>query len=198
MTTHWGPRQWYWYHSLSYHAPEKCSLQEQKVYLETLVIMTKLLPCQKCYDHFNKTCQKVKINFQTKEKMIHWFIEMHNHVNKRLKKDHVTREEADQLYQNEINHLYLNQYLQYHCNRAIFGHAPINLVVELVKRLFHLYPCLECRNVMLKYLRHHPLEYFGNNIPTFTKWVNNFFQRQNLEKHFEKKWKQLPIRLRRK
>jgi len=198
MTDYWGPRQWYWYHTISHDAPEECDQAQQKLYLETLMLMTKLLPCTDCYNHFNQICQKKKMDFKTRENLISWFFEVHNQVNKRLDKPKVTRKVINKLYQKKINHLKLNQYLQYHCNRAIYGHASLDLVVKLMYRLIRLYPCKKCRKVFKKYLSQHPLEYFGSNIVVFKKWVNNFFDHQELDKHFQTSWKTLPINLRRK
>uniref|UniRef100_A0A6C0E8H2 thiol oxidase n=1 Tax=viral metagenome TaxID=1070528 RepID=A0A6C0E8H2_9ZZZZ len=197
MSSYWGPRQWYWYHIMSYNAPDKCDKKETQIYIETLILMTKLLPCDKCYNHFNKMCREKKLNFTGKEEMITWFIDVHNQVNIRLKKPIVTREDADKIYiHTNINHGYLNQYILYHCNRGMYGHSPINLVVQLITRLIYLYPCLECRELLIKYLQEHPLQYFGSDKYTFAKWVNNLFSRQDLEKHYQKKWKKIPMKFR--
>lgn len=198
MTYYWGPRQWYWYHRMSYNAPEKCSLPVQKDYLESLVLMTKLLPCMDCYDHFNKICQNKKIDFNTRENMIDWFIDVHNQVNKRLGKPNFSRENANELYQKKIDHLKLNQYIQYQCNRAIYGHTSFELVVKLMNKLIELYPCKKCRKNLKKYLSQHPLQYFGSNVVIFKKWFYNFFNNQDLGKHFENNWKILPMKLQRK
>jgi hypothetical protein len=196
MTSYWGPRQWCWYHSLSYNAPEKCNFKEQKVYMETVILMTKLLPCDKCYKHFDKMCHNKKISFNGKEEMINWFIDVHNQVNIRLEKPVVTRDVVDQIYLNKINHGYLNQYILYHCNRAMYGHSPLNMVVQLINRLIYLYPCQECRELLIIYVKEHPLQYFGGDKFIFTKWVNNLFSNQDLEIHYKKKWKKIPIRFR--
>jgi hypothetical protein len=201
MSSYWGPRQWYWYHIMSYNAPEKCNKFQEKIYIDTLVLMTKLIPCDKCFNHFDKMCHDKKLKFEGKEDMITWFIDVHNQVNLRLEKPIISREDADKIYLNNnndinINHTYLNQYIIYHCHRGMYGHSPLNLVVQLISRLIYLYPCQECREILLLYLKTHPLNYFGNDKYTFSKWVHNLFSRQDTEKHYQKNWKKIPIKIR--
>lgn len=191
MTSYWGSRQWYWYHVLSYKSPETFTIDDQKLYYEILYVMTRLLPCNHCYSHFNELTKSHQIKFSNREEMIEWFITAHNIVNKRLGKKKVKRKKADKLYlDQQIDHQLLNEFLKYHCQRAIYGHSPLNLVVQMMIRLIYKYPCKKCRKVLKKYLNKHPLGYYGKNTVLFKKWYINLFEKQS-KGHFKNDWKEL-------
>jgi len=98
MSKYWGNRQWYWYHLISYTSPETFDVPIKKFYLELIILMTELLPCQKCHKHFKSYIKQTSANFNNRETFIEWFITAHNHVNKSLDKPTFTREESDNLY----------------------------------------------------------------------------------------------------
>ena len=98
MSAYWGNRQWYWYHIMSYTSPEVIDLKNKKFYVELLFLMTTLLPCQKCYNHFTSYLKKTPVDFNNRETMIKWFITAHNHVNKLLNKPIISLEESNNLY----------------------------------------------------------------------------------------------------
>ena len=98
MSKYWGNRQWYWYHLISYTSPETFDVPIKKFYLELIILMTELLPCQKCHTHFTSYIKQTSANFNNKETFIDWFITAHNHVNKSLNKPSFTKEEANNLY----------------------------------------------------------------------------------------------------
>jgi cytidine deaminase len=207
MTSYWGNRQWYWYHLISYSAPEKIELPIERIYIELLYYMTKLLPCHKCYDHFKEHVKKYPIKFNSRDNMIKWFIEMHNEVNISLNKKIYTLEEANQIYLEmdddsikesksklklkPINHLYLNQFIKYHSDRAVYNHASLILTVKMTRILINIYPCQICREIIKEYDSFNPLVIYGSTIPTFRKWIDNFFNHQDLSNHFCKNWKNM-------
>ena len=61
MSQYWGNRQWYWYHLVSYTSPDTLGIPVKKFYRDFIYLMTKLIPCEKCYGHF-KLYLKVIIN----------------------------------------------------------------------------------------------------------------------------------------
>jgi cytidine deaminase len=211
MTTYWGNRQWYWYHLISYTAPEQIDLPIQKIYIDLLYYMTKLLPCSKCYNHFKEHVKKYPINFSSRNNMIKWFNNMHNEVNLSLNKPHMTLEDANNIYLElelpkddtsisssstafklkPINHLYLNQFIKYHSDRAVYGHASLILTVKMIIILIVIYPCEICRNIIKEYNNNNSLLIYGSTIPTFRKWIDNFFNYQDLNNHFCKNWKNM-------
>jgi len=228
MSAYWGNRQWYWYHIISYTAPLQIEQPIQKIYIELLYYMTKLLPCPKCYNHFKEHVRKYPINFTTRSNMIKWFIDMHNEVNLSLNKKIYSLEEVDDIYleieqqqqsqpqpQNEnetenetekqeenqqpepqkklkpINHLYLNQFIKYHSDRAVFAHSSLILTVKMIRILINIYPCQTCREIIKEYDHNYPLLIYGSSIPIFRKWIDNFFNPQDLSNHFCKNWKHM-------
>ncbi len=208
MSSYWGNRQWYWYHLISYTAPEQIDISIQKIYIELLYYMTKLLPCPKCYNHFKEHVKKYPINFTSRNNMIKWFIDMHNEVNLSLGKKIYSIEEANDIYLENntyntsenaettlqlkpINHLYLNQFIKYHSDRAVFGHASLILTVKMIRIIINIYPCQICRDIIKEYDDNNPLIIYGVSIPTFRKWIDNFFNCQDLSNHFCKNWKNM-------
>lgn len=103
MSKYWGNRQWYWYHLISYTSPNTFDIQTKKFYLELILLMTELLPCHKCHQHFTSYIKQTSANFNNRETFIDWFITAHNHVNKSLDKQIFTKEEADNLYLEKEN-----------------------------------------------------------------------------------------------
>ncbi len=204
MSKYWGNRQWYWYHTLSYTSPEILSNTDKKLYTEIIYLMTKLLPCPICYGHFVDYLKKNPIDFTDRKTMIEWFFTAHNFVNSSLKKKILTKEEADDIYiKNDskeldsnyelktINHSYLNEFIKYHAERAIYNYGPYVYVAKLIERLIHIYPCKQCRDVILEYNKKNPIRILGTNPITFRKWYFNFFDKQNLSNHFTYNWKNI-------
>jgi hypothetical protein len=211
MSAYWGNRQWYWYHLISYTAPEQIDIPIQKIYIELLYYMTKLLPCPKCYNHFKEHVKNYPINFDSRNNMIKWFVDMHNEVNLSLNKKIYTLEEANETYLEidnnndndnnsepilsfklkSINHLYLNQFIKYHSDRAVYGHASLLLTVKMIRILITIYPCKICRDIIKEYDANNPLLIYGATITTFRKWIDNFFNYQDLSNHFCKNWKNM-------
>ena len=209
MSQYWGNRQWYWYHLISYTSPEKLTVTGKKNYLEFIYLMTQLLPCHKCYDHFKLYLKNTPINFDDRQSMIEWFVNAHNHVNQRLEKPLLTIEDANKLYLKpksngliensdqeleelkDINHLFLNQFIKYHVDRALYNHSSMILVSRLIEKLIYLYPCKICRDILIEYNRLNPVKICGTYHPAFRKWYSNFFDQQDFSKHFVKKWKNL-------
>ena len=103
MSKYWGNRQWYWYHLISYTSPKTFDIPIKKFYLELIILMTELLPCHKCHQHFKTYIKQTSANFNNRETFIEWFITAHNHVNKSLDNPTFTREEADNLYLEKEN-----------------------------------------------------------------------------------------------
>ena len=227
MSQYWGNRQWYWYHIMSYTAPEKIDIKNKKFYVELIYLMTILLPCKKCYEHFTEYLKKNPIDFNSRETMIKWFNTAHNFVNTSLSKPIITLDDANKIYlknfessnlesnvlnkldinnenknenKNEnnintnlknVNHSYLNEFIKYHAERGIYRHEPFYYVAKMIERLIIVYPCLQCKEVIMEYNKKNPLSIYGKNIVTFRKWFYNFFNKQDLSKHFVHNWKNM-------
>lgn len=227
MSQYWGNRQWYWYHIMSYTAPEQIDVKNKKLYLEILYLTTMLLPCKKCNQHFTEYLKKTPIDFDSRESMIRWFNTSHNFVNDSLHKPIISLEESHKIYlknsenvnleRNDltllninndfensclinpkinsnlksINHSYLNEFIKYHAERGIYGHEPFYYVTKMIERLIAVYPCLQCREVIVEYNKKNPLNIYGKKITTFRKWFYNFFNKQDLSKHFLYNWKNM-------
>lgn len=225
MSQYWGNRQWYWYHIMSYTAPEHIDIKNKKFYLEILYLTTMLLPCKKCNQHFTEYLKKTPIDFDSRESMVKWFNTSHNFVNRFLNKSIISLEESHKIYlknpetvnlerndlavlhtnnenQNKniftvnsnlksINHSYLNEFIKYHSERGIYGHEPFLYTAKMIERLIAIYPCLQCKKVIIEYNNKNSLRIYGKNIVTFRKWFYNFFNNQDLSTHFVHNWKNM-------
>ncbi len=225
MSKYWGNRQWYWYHMMSYTSPKILSNNDKKLYKDIIYLMTKLIPCPTCYGHFIDYLKNTPIDFTNQETMIKWFFTAHNFVNSSLKKQVLSKEEADDIYiknnstsisllkpnleNNDteilnaktstdlnyelkpINHSYLNEFIKYHAERAIYNYEPYIYVAKLIERLINIYPCKQCREIILEYNKKNPIRILGVNPITFRKWYYNFFDKQNLSNHFTYNWKNI-------
>jgi hypothetical protein len=214
MSQYWGNRQWYWYHMVSYTSPEKITESGKKYYLQFIYLMTQLLPCMKCYNHFKLYLKNTPIDFNDRKSMIEWFVNAHNYVNKKLEKPLLSVEESNKLYLKpslsldsnntpdnseslkndelkDINHLLLNQFIKYHADRALYNHSSMILVSRLIEKLIFLYPCKICRDILVEYNKMNPVRLCGTYHPAFRKWYSNFFDHQDFSKHFVKKWTNL-------
>jgi len=195
----------------------------KKYYYDLFALMINLIPCNKCLNNFKKYIISHPINLNSKKDIIQWFIDAHNDVNKSLNKPiidtkevyniyfdlntdlNLEKEETNNLDNNQdneknekyklkpFNHLFLNQYIKYHLDRAFYGHSSIKMVIIMIDKLIKIYPCNICRKILIEYNNKNPIIYNLSKPVSLKKWYNNFFeyQNQNLSNHFSRKWKNM-------
>ena len=105
----WGNTTWFLFHGLAHKLkPEYDSFSKDLMTCFYNICCN--LPCEYCSNHamtIMKGCNIVNIN--TKEKLKDFLWQLHNIVNKRLKKNIFTKEERDNLYCNiNINNIIYN------------------------------------------------------------------------------------------
>lgn len=110
----WGPLAWHLFHSITY----TYSIKLKKNYIFFFKNLYKLIPCPYCSkDIKNIINDNINDNiFENKNKLIEWFIDIHNKVNIKLKKKKLfNKNEVDKLYikSNHININYekINKYI---------------------------------------------------------------------------------------
>lgn len=110
----WGPLAWHLFHSITY----TYSIKLKKNYIFFFKNLYKLIPCPYCSkDIKNIINDNINDNiFENKNKLIEWFIDIHNKVNIKLKKKKLfNKSEVDKLYikSNHININYekINKYI---------------------------------------------------------------------------------------
>jgi hypothetical protein len=97
---YWGPSIWYLIHSITYAIDDDEYFTKYKhSYFQFYESLRRIIPCPICRNHFINIMKNKDIyECKTKEDIINWGISKHNNVNKRLKKNNITREETNIIY----------------------------------------------------------------------------------------------------
>lgn len=130
----WGPLAWHLFHSITY----TYSIKLKKNYIFFFKNLYKLIPCPYCSkDIKNIITDNINDNiFENKNKLIEWFIDIHNKVNIKLKKKKLfNKSEVDKLYikSNHININYekINKYILFIIN-VIKHHILQDIFIDLL------------------------------------------------------------------
>ena len=105
----WGPTFWTFFHTISLCYPANPSDIDKEMAIGLINSIKYILPCQACRDHFSKNISSNPLDsndLASKENFIEWFIDIHNVVNKMLKKHQLSYEEA----MRRLNSLDINNY----------------------------------------------------------------------------------------
>ena len=104
----WGPKLWKLMHTVSYFAPEQFNESEMRNYHYFYsFVITRCIMCIKCQMHYRRMIEKMQFNGFTKNELIDYVIELHNTVNRRLRKKQFTRNDVDNIYEN--TNIYLKE-----------------------------------------------------------------------------------------
>ena len=83
----WGPCVWKVLHTLTIKIKDECFEGQRKRLVEMIQLICNNLPCPICSSHATTYLKKHRFSqIKTKEQLIQCIFEMHNDVNKRLKK----------------------------------------------------------------------------------------------------------------
>jgi len=107
----WGPGLWKSLHYITVGYPDMANDLQKKNAYNLFSSLQSMLPCEKC--RYNYT-QHLKLNpltdaiLSSRTKLMNWFIDIHNDVNKSLGKPQIPRDKALQIYttQGDTNHLW--------------------------------------------------------------------------------------------
>tara|TARA_B100000945_G_C20232620_1_gene526034 strand:+ start:234 stop:668 length:435 start_codon:yes stop_codon:yes gene_type:complete len=104
----WGPSGWTYLHTTTFAYPESPTNTEKKNMYNFLFYFARVIPCQTCRIDFTNYIDKTLTerensdNLNNKKKLIHFMIDAHNEVNKKLNKRIYSYEEVFALYSNNI------------------------------------------------------------------------------------------------
>lgn len=106
--TVWGPKLWFFIHTLALNYPERPTFQDIKTYETFFDNLKYIIPCEKCRLHYT---QRLNDNPVTKyltdtNTLFIYTIDLHNEVNKSLGKKIYTYEEVSKIYKNHYNNPY--------------------------------------------------------------------------------------------
>ena len=98
----WGPKLWKLIHTISYYAPAQLSeIQKKNYYYFYTFLVPRCIMCLKCQLHYRRMMEKFQFDGSTRDELINYSIELHNRVNRRLRKQQLTRNDVDQIYRNK-------------------------------------------------------------------------------------------------
>lgn len=150
----WGPVAWYFFHIISFTFPlEEEEINKKKhFYIEFYNIISNLLPCITCQNHYKHILKAKPVNINTitkRDDLIKWVLNTHNVVNIITGKQKYNLDRLLSLYiinnQININHKLLIKFLYY----IVITPSPnINKSVyldKLFKILMEIFPCAYCR-----------------------------------------------------
>jgi len=143
----WGPYCWYLLHTISF------SYQDHKrnYYQHFFNLIGEIIPCLECKKHFKKHL----INFPPpitkvgEDTLEDWVINIHNIVNKYLKKNICSHDDAKNLYWVDdilpINHKYIHDFIKIISNSDV---NPVKFILFL-QTLAYIFPCPVCSNALI-------------------------------------------------
>ena len=77
----WGPKAWFFLHSITFNYPEYPSESDKEIYNDFFESLSHILPCEKCKYHYKDSLVKYPIQLDTRDELIQWMIDIHNDVN---------------------------------------------------------------------------------------------------------------------
>lgn len=92
QTAVWGPLLWTVMHMISFNYPTNPTTIQKKQYMEFFHSLKNVLPCKACRESFTDFVEndpEVKIrvkHFKSRDTLGRWVFDLHNKVNKKLKK----------------------------------------------------------------------------------------------------------------
>lgn len=147
----WGPYMWYILHMVSYGYKDAFANQEKNDYIEFVNRVAGALPCTVCRSHFIQkiNARKPNDNVTSRNKIINYFITMHNEVNRATGKTVWSRQMADKFYDGKpMNHANVVKFL----DLAIILQRTydVNSMINFIKALAKVYPTREYREKLVK------------------------------------------------
>ena len=91
-TLFWGPSGWLFLHTLTFLYPEKPTFDDQYRMMDFIKTTAQILPCKYCRASFLRYCRSLPINkfLASRELIIEWLYRIHNKVNGKLHRQHLT------------------------------------------------------------------------------------------------------------
>ena len=113
----WGPVVWHALHYITLGYPDNPTDNNKQKYKQFFTLLSEVLPCSICSNHFSENLLKMPINDQVlanKESLIKWLIDFHNIVNEMNNKPIIQYVEARQLIEKDTkcNHNIIYQPLE--------------------------------------------------------------------------------------
>ena len=103
--TVWGPKLWFFIHTLALNFPENPTFQDIKAYETFFDNLKYIIPCDKCRLHYTQRLNENPVTkyFTDTNTLFIYTIDLHNEVNKSLGKKIYTYEEVSKIYKKHYN-----------------------------------------------------------------------------------------------
>jgi hypothetical protein len=109
----WGPVYWKMSHYITFAYPDNPSNEDKHVVKNHFDNLSNLLPCENCRGHYLQYTRDFPLTddiLSSKYKLIKWFVDFHNAVNRRLGKKEISIEKVIAMYTNNNNSNILSEY----------------------------------------------------------------------------------------
>ena len=151
MLRFWGPRLWYFIHTVAYNYPENPSQLYKENYFKFFNdYVPFLIPCDYCKHHYIQYKEKDNIRnyLNNKYDLLQWTINVHNDVNRQNGIRKYYLDECLYLY-SEVNHKKLFQLLHYYYIRSTQSPYNYNRFKSFIQYLSIFFPCDKCRQKLI-------------------------------------------------
>lgn len=150
----WGPWAWHLMHTISIGDNKEINSNDKLIYKKIYTLFLDIIPCLVCKKHYGEILEKnnIKLSELNRKYIIKWVINVHNLVNKQLKKRKISNSEgynAHRRIDNKTNFKFLN---------AVFKNLNKNLSFDEVNNykmfiicLAKIYPDKRYRDKLLEY-----------------------------------------------
>jgi hypothetical protein len=105
VPNHWGPYTWATIHLICLGAPDVLDAAAQQHYRAFFNMLPHVIPCSVCSDHLKENLKTLPIDdhLASNTDLFKWSVNLHNLVNKQLKKPQVSIEEAERKWREICN-----------------------------------------------------------------------------------------------
>jgi hypothetical protein len=191
----WGPYCWHMMHILTYNYPEQPNEINKNNIKEFFSSLQYIIPCSICRSHYKKKISKTPVSrvYSNKHSLIKWCVDLHNEVNRGLKKKTLSIENSNNIYINtKNNELLIDHYKLSLIMDIIINTCPDNIdnkkiiigYIQFFNSLKYIYPCEECKILYNNALVKYPLINI-NNCFDLKNWYNKIKYWQNNHKYNE-------------
>jgi hypothetical protein len=94
----WGSSAWNFLHAISFAYPENPSITQQNETLSFFNSLQRILPCETCRRHYSELLVNNPPDVSSMTSLSNWLINVHNEINKKLKKREYTYAEVSVKY----------------------------------------------------------------------------------------------------
>ena len=77
----WGPHAWLFLHTITLNFPDNPTKEEKEKYKQFFILLSDVLPCDKCKKHYLENIKNFPINVDSKESLTKWLFTIHNEIN---------------------------------------------------------------------------------------------------------------------